>query len=176
MKHVPNILSISRIVLLLFLFFTLHNPLLFSVIYLFCGLSDILDGYIARKTKTQSDLGARLDSIADFLLFTVITVSVILWIGEKGRIFLPFVISVALIRLANIVMAALKYHTFAMLHTWGNKLAGFLLFITPLFLLYQNTQILWPVCAVAALSAAEESLIHLTSPTLDLNRKSIFKF
>ncbi|MBW7572495.1 CDP-alcohol phosphatidyltransferase family protein [Caproiciproducens faecalis] len=176
MKQIPNILSLSRIVLLVALFFTFRHALLFSVIYLSCGLTDILDGYLARRMNAQSALGARLDSIADFMLFMVIAVTIVLWIGKQGRIFVPFVIAIFVVRLANVVIAALKYHAFAMLHTWGNKLAGFLLFITPLFLLYQHTQILWPVCIAAAISALEESLIHLTSPVLDLNRKSIFKF
>lgn len=70
LKNTANILSISRIMLLPALFFTYGNALLFTLIYLACGLSDVLDGYIARKTKSESTLGAKLDSIADlgFLL------------------------------------------------------------------------------------------------------------
>ena len=170
-----NIIWISRIVLLLALFFSFHNASLFLVLYLVCGLSDVLDGYVARKTKTQSELGARLDSMADLILFTVITLSIILWMGNEVRIFLPWIIIIVLIRCTNLAIAAYKYRSFAILHTWGNKLAGFLLFITPLFILYRQSVILWFVCFVAILSAAEESIIHLTSPRLNLNRRSIFK-
>jgi len=175
LKYIANIISISRVVLLLALFFAFHNALLFLVLYIICGLSDVLDGYIARKTNTQSELGARLDSFADLILFAVITVSVILWMGNKILFFLPWIVVAALIRCANIAIAAYKYHSFAILHTWGNKLTGFLLFITPLFILYGQSAALWPVCIVAVLSAAEECVIHITSPKLDVNRRSIFK-
>lgn len=67
MKHLPNIISTIRIPLSISLILFIHHSLIFITIYLFCGVSDILDGYIARKTKSQSILGAKLDSIADLL-------------------------------------------------------------------------------------------------------------
>ena len=175
LKHIPNIISISRIVLVVALFFTFHNELLFLVLYLICGLSDVLDGYIARKTKTESKLGAKLDSIADLALFAVITSFVIIWLGNKIIIFLPLIIIITLIRFANIAIAIYKHQTFAILHNWGNKLMGLLLFITPIFILYQRKEVLWLVCAVAFLSATEEIVIHITSTKLNINRRSIFK-
>ena len=43
----------------------------FNVFYIAAGLSDMLDGFVARKTDTVSKLGARLDTIADFVLVVV---------------------------------------------------------------------------------------------------------
>lgn len=134
----------------------------------------MLDGYVARKTQTQSELGARLDSFADFILFVAITVSVIRWIGNEVSIFLPWIIITVCIRCGNVAISAYKYHSFAILHTWANKLTGFLVFVIPLFLLYEQFAILWPVCTIAILSAVEEALIHITSPNLNLNRQSFF--
>ena len=37
----------------------------FFCLYALTGVTDVLDGFIARKTKTAGDFGARLDSIAD---------------------------------------------------------------------------------------------------------------
>lgn len=175
MKYIANIISLSRIILLLALFFTFHHPLLFLVLYFICGLSDVLDGYIARKTNTQSELGARLDSVADLFLFVVITVFIIQWMGNDILLYLPWIVLTALIRCASMVIAAYKYHSFAMLHTWGNKITGLFLFITPFFILYEQSVVLWMVCIIAVLSAVEECVIHITSPTLDINRRSIFK-
>jgi CDP-diacylglycerol--glycerol-3-phosphate 3-phosphatidyltransferase len=152
----------------------LHNTILFTFIYIACGLSDILDGYIARKTKTESELGAKLDSIADLLFFAVITVSVIVWMGNKIFDFLPFIVLIALIRFLNIIIALFKFHTFAILHSWGNKLTGVLLFTTPLFILFHQTVFLWIICIAAIVSAAEETVIHLTSEKLNINRQSFF--
>jgi CDP-diacylglycerol--glycerol-3-phosphate 3-phosphatidyltransferase len=167
-------ISLSRIVLLLFQLFSLDNPVLFFVLYLLSGFSDVLDGYIARKTNTESELGAKLDSIADFILFAVITISIIIWMGNKIQYFIPIIIGVAIIRIFSVIIAAIRYHTFAMLHTWGNKMNGFLLFITPLFLMMDRIEIAWIVCGISLLSALEEMIIHITSNHLDLNRKSLF--
>lgn len=177
MRHyLANMISISRIILLIALFFTRHHTGLFLTLYFICGLTDVLDGYIARKTDTQSDLGARLDSVADLLFYSVVTVCLIVWLEQKIFIFLPWVIVIALIRGANLVIAAYRYHSLGFLHTWGNKIAGLLLFTAlPLYLLLQQPFVFWPVCLVAALSAVEETTIHLTSKQLDLNRRSILK-
>lgn len=175
LKCLANIISISRIALLIALFFLLNNSLLFFIVYVICGLTDVLDGFIARRTNTQSALGARLDSFADLVLFAVITVSIVLWLGKGVRIFLPWIVVTALIRCANLVIAAYKYRSFAILHTLGNKATGFLLFLSPLFIVLQQFRILWVVCIVAVLSAIEETLIHITSEDLNLDRRSIFK-
>lgn len=174
MKHVPNLISYSRIALSLALFFTFQNRAAFTAIYLACGVSDILDGYLARKTGTDSDWGARLDSWADLLFFAVIISFVIAWLGEDIRPYLPLLLAAGLIRFASLAVAAYKYRTFAILHTWGNKFTGLLVFTTPLLLQYRLSAGLWLVCLSAVLSAVEEFAIHLTSAELDRNRRSLW--
>ena len=39
----------------------------FNITYIYCGISDMLDGFIARKSKSESEIGDRLDSTADVL-------------------------------------------------------------------------------------------------------------
>ena len=46
----------------------------FFLVYTLTGLTDVLDGWIARMTKTASDFGAKLDSIADLLFYTVMLI------------------------------------------------------------------------------------------------------
>ena len=61
-KHIPNILSFSRIIAasFLFTFNDFYNPV-FLCIYVFCAATDFFDGKIARKYKCESKLGAALD-------------------------------------------------------------------------------------------------------------------
>lgn len=175
MKHVANIITISRIILSILLICLLNNRLLFLIVFIICGISDVIDGFIARKTNTGSTLGARLDSFADLLLFGITTVCIIVWAGEDLKDLLPYLAVVILIRFANMAIAALKYHSFAIIHTWGNKLTGILVFISfAVFIIADNVKVFLPVCILAALSALEETVIHLTSSELDLNRRSIF--
>lgn len=177
MRHAANWISVSRIVLLVVLVglvFTYENRIVFLVLYLLSGLSDVLDGYIARRTHTESNFGARLDSVADLLLTAVILSACFSWLGMDLWTFLPWLCLIAGVRVVNLLIAACKYHVFAIIHTWGNKLTGLLLFVAPLFIGVGALALLWPICLIAAVAAVEEMLIHLTSPTLDLNRRSLF--
>jgi len=149
---------------------------MFITIYIICGLSDILDGYIARKTHTESTLGAKIDSIADLVMFTVITSVMIIWIGDQISTFLPQIVAVVFIRLINLLYTKYKYHTFASIHTWGNKITGLLIFTIPIvFVISHSSSIVTIVLVISIISAVEESVIHFTSKTIDLDRISIFK-
>lgn len=176
MKHLPNIITTGRIIFCIILIFTYKNQYLFPIVYIACGLSDFLDGYIACKTNTQSLIGARLDSFADLAMFgTIIPIILIFW-GNELKNFLPWIIVVLLIRIAGVIIAAYKYHSIVFLHTYGNKLTGALIFMVPLILIaFNNVNFLWPICIVSLLAAIEECLIHITADKFDLNRKGLFK-
>ncbi len=69
----PNIISIFRIllipVIIAFLFIDFNNHYYFALgLYLIGMLSDLLDGYIARKYKLESKLGRFLDPLADKIM------------------------------------------------------------------------------------------------------------
>ncbi len=175
MKHVPNILSVIRMALSLSLLLFLGDRTLFFIIYIICGITDVFDGAIARKTNTASALGARLDSAGDFLFFIVVLDCIAIWAGKSALPLLPYVGAVVLLRFVNLGISGIRFRVFASVHTFGNKAAGILVFLS--FGVYILSDALWafiPVCAVAGLSAIEETAILLTSKELDLDRKSIF--
>jgi len=89
-KAVPNILSVFRICLVpvfIAAYFLDDRDIKFYAILIFAiaGVSDILDGYLARRFKAQSKLGMLLDPLGDKLMtFSVliciaITMPIILW-------------------------------------------------------------------------------------------------
>jgi CDP-diacylglycerol--glycerol-3-phosphate 3-phosphatidyltransferase/cardiolipin synthase len=61
-SHIPNYLSLSRIIIApIFIYTFINGWYLFSLmIVIFSGVTDILDGYIARKMDVTSDVGAYL--------------------------------------------------------------------------------------------------------------------
>lgn len=151
-----NLITSCRILLsLLLLFFPALSPGFFGI-YLAAGLSDMLDGFVARRTNSASPLGARLDSMADLLflavclikLLPVLTLPVWLWV---------WVGLIALLRLANVVSGFTCRKKLVLLHTRANKLTGALLFLLPLslgFLSILYTAI--PLCALASFAAIQE--------------------
>jgi len=70
-KNIANMITLTRIIGTFSLLLFKPLSLIFQFLYVVCGLSDILDGYIARKTRTVSQTGMVLVSIAD-LVFLVI--------------------------------------------------------------------------------------------------------
>lgn len=174
-RHIPNILSVLRMALSLSLLLFLGNRLVFFIVFLICGLSDLLDGLIARKTNSQSALGARLDSAGDIIFFIVVLDCIAIWAGKQALALLPYVGAIVLLRFVNLAIAGIRFRTFAVIHTYANKTAGIFVFIS--FGAFVLTNAVWafiPVCIVAGLSAIEETLILLTSKELDLDRKSLF--
>ena len=87
MKNLPNVLTISRIVLLAPLLIMIYLPIdqlnLISVIlFILIALTDFFDGFFARRQNIMSEFGKMLDPIADKLL--VVGVLIVLMI--KGTI------------------------------------------------------------------------------------------
>lgn len=173
MKFIPNYISFSRIIFSLILLCVKPLSLYFYVIYIICGFSDILDGFIARKTGNTSKLGARLDSLADMIMVGVL-LFLIYPIVNPAREIVIWIISIAIIRLAAMLVALKRYKTFASIHTYGNKITGIVLFIFPMLLLYiYTTLLMYIICLVASISAIEEFIIQLKSRQLELNKKGI---
>ena len=174
MKFAANCISAARIFLALGLFFVQPLGLWFFVIYFCCGLSDILDGYIARKTHTTSKLGAKLDSIGDLVMVAVLTVVLYPVLNPTIQQIL-WIIFIVIVRVISMSVVFLKFRTFAILHTYANKLTGLLLFVfIPLLVFVESDLLIVIVCLVGSLSAVEELLINLSSKELNLNRKGLF--
>ena len=172
---IANIITISRIILSLILPFTINNNIVFYIIYSICGLTDILDGYIARKTKTQSDFGAKLDTIAD-LIFAIIIAIIIFPIIVKNPIYIVLIICIFIIKISSIIINYIKYKEFAILHTYGNKITGLTIFITMYFIYSKYLNIcIYIVCFIAIISSIEELIINIKSKKLERNKKNIIK-
>lgn len=173
-KNLANTITVTRLVCAAILLFTVPFSSLFWVFYIYCGVSDIADGLIARLMKQQSNFGATLDSIADMAFFCAAVIAVI------PTIVIPFwgwicVMITELIRIITYWIGYKKYHTFSALHTYLNKITGGFLFGAPAFYLklgVTGTGVI--LCLLAILSTCEELLITVMSKDLNRNCKSIF--
>lgn len=174
MKHLANIITLSRIVFALAMLCAAPFSALFWLCYCFAGLSDIIDGAVARKLGQQSAVGAKLDSLADLafgvciFLVVIKNLSLPLWLWLCGAI-------VALLRIIGYGIGFYKHHTFASLHTWLNKAAGALIFSFPLLYALVGLPAAGMIISlVAFVSAAEELLITITAKTLNRDCKGLF--
>ena len=157
-KHIANIVTCSRILGSVLLLFFPAFSVEFYMAYIVCGLSDMIDGTIARKTKSASELGAKIDTAADLLFVTVSLIKILptmnlplwLWIWGGG---------IAMIKIGNIVWGYISKKQFISLHTVMNKITGLLLFLLPLTLSFIEAKYSSvAVCSIATLAAIQEGV------------------
>ncbi len=175
MKKIPNILSTLRIALSFCLFLIRPFSGLFVAVYLICGFTDMIDGYIARKVNAVSTLGAALDSAADFVFVGILMIVLLPVMKIPGWIWI-YIAFIAAVRVTSVVIAFVKYKKIAMLHTYGNKATGLILFVVPILYSYIDISILGgTVCTAAMISATEEMLIQIRSKELNRDIRGIFE-
>lgn len=135
----------------------------FYWVYCISGVTDVLDGLVARLTKTTSDLGAKLDSAADLLFYSVMLIRLFpqLWDLIPRWIWI-WVFAILVVRLVSYLLAYRNTHAFSALHTIMNKITGFCVFLIPFFL---KTSYLTPYCIVVGfvgtISSVQELLHHI---------------
>lgn len=151
-----NLITCCRILLsLLLLFFPALSPGFYGL-YLAAGLSDMLDGYVARRTNSASPLGARLDSIANVVFLAVCLIKLLPVLSLPAWLWV-WVGLIALLRLINLISGFVCRKKLVLLHTGANKLTGLLLFLLPLSLsLIKISYTALPLCAVASFAAVQE--------------------
>jgi CDP-diacylglycerol--glycerol-3-phosphate 3-phosphatidyltransferase len=174
--NVPNCITCVRIIGALVLLWLKPLSTEFLIVYSLCGVSDALDGFIARATNTTSKFGTILDSIADLVFYSVMLLKVFPTLWDILPMWVWIMTGVAIaIRLSSYAVAACKYKRFASQHTYFNKLSGLCMFLVPYMLkLPINVGYCVAVCIVAGLASLEELLIHITEKEYIPDQKSLF--
>lgn len=177
-RQLPNMLSVFRILLAVPLLLLYDRAAWFFLFYLLSGLTDVLDGYLARRWRVESTLGAKLDSLGDIVFFGIASYILLVPMGlYKNKLLLVGYVLVFLVRAANFVITRVRFGEWGLLHSLGNKTAGLLLFLLlPIAVLYQNAPFGYTLVTgiVALLSAMEETVLLFRMKVYDPDRKTIF--
>ncbi len=131
LKHIPNILSVIRILLVfvfVFVLFVADNTYLALLIFLIAGATDVVDGYLARRNNWITNLGKILDPVADKLMQC--TALVCLWI--KDIVPFWFVIPFFAKELFTIIIGfiVIRRRSVNVVSKWYGKLAVCLFYAT----------------------------------------------
>lgn len=162
-KNVPNCITVMRMIGTLALLFTKPLTLWFYIVYAITGITDVLDGFIARNLKITSELGAKLDSAADLLFYAVMFIMVMphLWRILPSEIWYC-VFLVIILRLCAYITAAIKFHRFAASHSLLNKITGAMVFSIPFILLLPiAVPICWIICLISGIASLSEFIEYL---------------
>lgn len=159
MKHkltIADALSVLRIILSVAL---LAPPALspaFLVLYAAAGLTDMLDGFVARSTKTETELGAKLDSIADLTLAVISLAKILPTVAVPAWLWV-WVAAIAVVKAVNAVSGLVMRKRLIMLHTTANKVAGLVAFLVPFAIpTFGIAAPSIPACVLATFAAVQE--------------------
>ena len=122
----------------------------------------MIDGTIARKTNSTSELGSKMDTVADLtfvavsLMKVLPTMNIPCWLWIWGGL-------IATIKIGNIIGGYVFKKQFISLHTVMNKITGLLLFLLPLTLsLVELKYSSIAVCSIATFAAIQEGIYLAT--------------
>jgi len=160
MKHIADYISVSRIIMSILIIGTKEFSVPFFIIYSYCGLSDIADGFFARKYNSESKLGEKIDSLADIVFVLAAMVKIIPILNLPREIFI-WIIVIAIIKFFGIIYGFIRYKKIIFLHTIANKIIGFALFITPFFIVKINSVIIYVCLCTFATFAAVLECYHI---------------
>lgn len=151
-----NIITIIRILCSIAILFCPVFSVAFYSLYIAAGLTDMIDGWVARRTNTVSEFGAKLDTIADFV-FVVICLVKLLPIMDVPVWLYVWIGIIAVIKITNIVSGYVVQKCFVAVHSVMNKVTGALLFVFPLTLSFIDLKYsATAVCIFATFAAIQE--------------------
>ena len=151
-----NIITGIRIICSIALvFFPAFSPA-FYTLYIVAGISDMIDGVVARKMGTVSEFGTKLDTAADFILVVVCLIKLIPIIHVPKWLII-WIIVIAVIKAINLISGYVTRIEIVVLHTVMNKVTGIFLFVLPLTLTFIDLKYSGAVIStLATFSAIQE--------------------
>lgn len=158
-KHIANLITGFRILCsILMMFFSVFS-LRFYIVYLLCGISDMVDGTVARKTNANTEFGSVFDSVADFIFMAVSLIKLLPSLHIQRWIWM-WVIVIVIMKIHNIICGFICKRKIIVVHTIMNRITGLILFMIPLVMYFTELKYNYAVvCFVATISAIQEGFI-----------------
>lgn len=153
--NVADAVTLSRVVLSPLLLFVDPYSWTFLALFLVCGATDVLDGWLARRLKIESEFGGKLDSFADLVMFLVLFYVVISNV-DIPMIVWVMVAAIVVIKVASFVIGR-ENGFFGFRHSPMNRATGVVVFLSiPLFLHLEPLVVGTIVCCFALVAALDE--------------------
>ena len=154
----PNVISALRIAGSIGLLFCNVTGWPFWTLYALCGISDMVDGWLARILHAETKAGAILDSVADLSFVACCAIRLLPHLSIPSWLWIWAGI-IVVIKLVNQVSSLVVFKRFCFPHTIANKLTGFLLFLAVPTLFWTVIPVA-VVAAVATFAAIQEGRVR----------------
>lgn len=175
---IPNLITSFRLLvfpLILYFVFT-GNEKLFAIFLIISLISDIIDGFIARRFHMETEIGAKLDSFADNLNYLLVFAGLIVFKMEELRPYLfSFILFMGMLVL-TVIVSLIKFRKFPSFHLYMTKIGGYVqgAFFICLFTLGFYAPFYYLVIAWGILGAIEHLAIQMILPEMRSNVKGLY--
>jgi cardiolipin synthase len=177
--NIPNMLSLYRLFSVPFIciLIALGHDMVFAVLFTINQITDILDGYIARKYKLQSEIGALLDSYADIGSYFIAFLAILKF---HPQLFIDYGFWLGgffLIYALQLIVCKLKHGRWvAGLHLFSCKITGYVqgIFLVVLFCYGFIDWFFYVMIILGILAELEVIVINLLSSSPILNAKGLY--
>lgn len=177
---IPNIISLCRLLIAPYIGWLIveGNEKLYIILLTLSLLSDIADGYIARKFKMETEIGAKLDAFADLLVYILAIWGIIefKWNDiSKPQYAIIFFVFLSLYFLPKIV-SLIKFKETPSLHMISSKVVGYIhgAFIITLFWFGFNAFSYYFAMTAGILTCIEQLIIVILLPEPRVNVKGLY--
>jgi CDP-diacylglycerol--glycerol-3-phosphate 3-phosphatidyltransferase len=177
--YIINAITTYRLLvapILVFMIFN-HNLTLFKWMLPISFFTDLIDGVLARKFRTTSVFGSRLDSIADDLTIVAAIIGVCVFKTQFVKENLVVVFILLTLYIFQTGFALIKYHKISSFHTYLAKIAAILqgVFLILIFFFQQPLYFLFYSATIAtALDLIEEIVLVIIIPKWEVNVKGLY--
>lgn len=158
---IPNILSLSRIAMAPFLLVASYygSEMLFFAFFSLMLISDVLDGYIARKLHQCTKIGSKLDSIGDYVTYASVPFATWwLWPEIIKEEALYIGVAFTLFLLPGI-LGRIKFGQMVAYHTWITKVTAVAMSAGLIIILFTKYNMVFHIAVYLLVLEAVESMI-----------------
>ena len=176
--NVPNVLSAYRILALPFIIWSIvqGNKQLYITLLCINLITDILDGLIARTFGLETELGARLDSLADIgtyiMAFTGMIVLEDQFVGEHA---IAFLVVMGLYAAPQII-SLVRFRRATSFHLYSSKATGYVqgIFMFTYFLFGYASWYFYSMITISCMAYLEALILVISLPALRSNVKGLY--
>ena len=167
---IPNVITSYRLfmapVILYFIISGQEN--LFAIFLVINLLTDVIDGYIARKFKMETEIGARLDAFADYFTYILVFIGLFVFKLDELRPYLVSAIIFVSMLVLTVIVSIIKFRKFHSYHTVIEKSGGYVqaLFFIGLFTIGFISPLYYFMIVFGILGAIETIAIDILIPEM----------
>ncbi len=176
--NIPNVLSAYRLLALPFIVWTivLCDKQVYILLLSINLITDILDGFIARRFNMETEFGARLDSLADIGTYSMAFTGMIVLESDFVRVHWMEFTSLIVIYILVQLISLIRFKCMTSFHLYSSKVVGYVqgIFIFTYFVVGYEPWYFYLMLGLSYLNYAEELIIITRIPAMRSNVRGLY--